>query len=102
MLKFTIVGTVECTFCQKAQALLTKEGYEFDYITLDNKPELKDFVKTIGFSTVPIVFVRKTEPGYPTLIGTYMDLVSFLAFRKNLAYSHTINHQGATDIDPTR
>jgi glutaredoxin len=85
---FTIIAQQGCEYCAKARELLFDHGHSFDYLTLDNKPEVKDFVKAIGFPTVPIIFASKqaksasskTEKGYPTLVGTYEDLKSFLAF----------------------
>jgi glutaredoxin len=83
-MKFTIIAQQGCEYCAKARELLFDHGHTFDYLTLDNKPEAKDLVRSIGFPTVPIIFVRKTDKGYPTLIGTYEDLKAFLSFNTYL------------------
>ena len=79
-MKFTIIAQQGCEYCAKARELLFDEGYEFDYVTLDNKLELKDFVKDL-FPTVPIIFARNGE-GFPELLGGYEDLKAFIQFRK--------------------
>src|SRR5574337_284990 len=81
-MKFTIIAQQDCIYCAKARELLFNEGYEFDYVTLDNKPELKAFIKDL-FPSVPVIFVRKGD-GFPTLIGGYEDLKSWVAMRKYL------------------
>ena len=88
---FTIVAQQGCKFCAKARELLFDKGFEFDYVTLDNKPEAKDLIKSLGFPTVPIVFVKKTEKGYPVLIGTYEDLKNFIEYNGYLTYSKPLS-----------
>ena len=79
-MKFTIIAQQGCEYCAKARGLMFDHGYEFNYIHIDNKPEYKELLKAIGFPTVPIIFVQKEE-GYPSLIGTYEDLDTFINYR---------------------
>ena len=90
-MKFTIIAQQDCMYCDNARALLFYHEYEFDYITLDNKPDLRDLLMFIGFKTVPIIFVQKTAEGYPTLIGTYKDLKAYLEYRSYLTINGETN-----------
>jgi glutaredoxin len=67
--KWVVLKQDNCRFCEKALWLLEALGIEAEVIDLSTAPQLKDFLKACGLTTVPQIY----EDGY--LIGGYDDLV---------------------------
>ena len=93
---FKIYGKQGCSFCDKAESLLTKVG--LDYVVLDAKEhintnpflkELKDNGKllknVLGGITVPIItYIKDYSPSYPSTevgvesyVGGYLELLDY-------------------------
>jgi len=55
MAKFKIISQVGCGWCEKAKALITALGYDYEEDLLDTQ-EKKDAFKAQGFTTVPQIY----------------------------------------------
>lgn len=53
---WVIVGKPNCPWCDKAKALLDAKGIGYDYVDLSQRPDVKDWVLSVGIKTVPQVF----------------------------------------------
>jgi glutaredoxin len=78
-MKFIVYSKSSCTWCDKAKALLTRLGYEFEVRDLSVNAHMADF-KAHGFMTVPQIYVAGASKEHG-LIGGYTDLVEWLASR---------------------
>ena len=71
--KIVVVGYAHgCQYCDEAKALLSDMKYPFTFITIEGKPDLRDFLKALGLSTVPAIFVDGS------LVGGYTQLTKEL------------------------
>jgi glutaredoxin len=66
---YIIYGITKCRSCDKAKALLTEKGLQFEFINLDLNPEHFHVIQDLGTRTVPQVFDENGEH-----IGGYEDL----------------------------
>ena len=66
---YIIYGITKCRSCDKAKALLTEKGLEFEFINLDLNPEHFHVIQELGTITVPQIFDGTGEH-----IGGYEDL----------------------------
>ena len=68
-----------CPYCIAAKKILTNEGYSFNEIVIDNKPDIKDEMikRTNGKYTVPQIFFDDE------LIGGF-DQLSILQRNKSI------------------
>jgi len=78
MTKFTIIGSLECPWCVKAQELLSafEKQYEFKAHAFDS-PLIKEAKETYNHPTIPIVLVGDDQ-GNDFLIGGYAELERFI------------------------
>lgn len=77
-MKFTVIGKQGCVYCTKARDLLFDTDFEWQYRNIDNRPEVAELLKDIGFSTVPVIFMNIVGSKHPQLIGGYEDLKAYL------------------------
>lgn len=54
--KFTIFGQPDCIYCDKAKALLTLRDLPFEYHDVSDLRGFKNFLKTQGMTTVPVIY----------------------------------------------
>lgn len=74
---YIVYGKKKCAFCENAIRLLRKEGYNFEYYSMDNKLEHLARLSTIyNWRTVPLIL--KVEGNAEEFIGGYDDLVKRL------------------------
>jgi len=79
MKKITMYSSLICPYCIAAKKILTNEGYSFNEIVIDNKPDIKDEMikRTNGKYTVPQIFFDDE------LIGGF-DQLSILQKNKSI------------------
>lgn len=53
--KITIFSKNNCMQCKMTKKLLDKEGADYQEINIDERPEMIDYVKDLGFSAVPVI-----------------------------------------------
>lgn len=53
--KVTIFSKNNCMQCKMTKKLLDKEGADYQEINIDERPDMIDYVKDLGFSAVPVV-----------------------------------------------
>ena len=46
-----------CHLCRVTKMHLTKRGIVFEEVRMDESPELADMVRSLGFTTAPVVLV---------------------------------------------
>jgi glutaredoxin len=71
--RFLIIGQRNCTYCDKAKALMKKHDISYLDIDIDQATWLKEILKRSEFKTVPIIFGYSNE-----LIGGYSELEKHL------------------------
>lgn len=64
-----ILTKKKCIYCDKAKELMNKRNKKFVEFDIDDKPDLKEFMKANELFTVPQIF----ENGF--MVGGYDDLV---------------------------
>ena len=52
--KITIFSKNNCMQCKMTKKLLDKEGADYQEINIDERPEMIDYVKDLGFSAAPV------------------------------------------------
>jgi len=72
-MKLTVYGKPQCTYCDKAKALLNSKGIEYTYIDLMEDAEALTFIKATGAKSVPQVYNGRV------LVGGFEDLSNWLA-----------------------
>lgn len=55
MAKITIFSKNNCMQCKMTKKFLEQHGADFEEINLDEAPEKIDYVKSLGFSTAPVI-----------------------------------------------
>ena len=74
---YIIYGKKKCAFCENAISFLRKEGYDFEYYSMDEKLEHLAHLSTIyNWRTVPLIL--KVEGDVEEFIGGYDDLIKRL------------------------
>lgn len=53
--KITIISKNNCMQCKMTKKLLDKEGADYQEINIDERPEMIDYVKDLGFSAAPVI-----------------------------------------------
>lgn len=53
--KIIIFSKNNCMQCKMTKKLLDKEGADYQEINIDERPDMIDYVKDLGFSAVPVV-----------------------------------------------
>lgn len=53
--KITLFSKNNCMQCKMTKKLLEKEGADYQEINIDERPDMIDYVKTLGFSAAPVV-----------------------------------------------
>lgn len=53
--KITIFSKNNCMQCKMTKKLLDKEGANYQEINIDERPDMIDYVKDLGFSAAPVV-----------------------------------------------
>ena len=53
--KITIFSKNNCMQCKMTKKLLDKEGADYQEINIDERPEMIDYVKDLGFSAAPVI-----------------------------------------------
>lgn len=51
----TLFSKNNCMQCKMTKKLLDKEGAQYQEINIDDRPEMVDYVKNLGFSAAPVV-----------------------------------------------
>ncbi len=83
MSKFTIIGSLECPWCVKAQELLSafEKEYEFKAHAYDSHL-IKEAKEAHKHPTIPIV-LAEDDQGNQSLIGGYTDLERLISDEEN-------------------
>lgn len=79
--KWVVLKQDNCLYCKKALDLLQDRGIEAEAVDLSTAPQLNDFIKACGLTTIPQVYLN----GY--LIGGFDDLQEFFSHKD--AFSET-------------
>ena len=53
--KITLFSKNNCMQCKMTKKLLEKEGADFQEINIDERPDMIDYVKSLGFTAAPVV-----------------------------------------------
>ena len=53
--KITTFSKNNCMQCKMTKKLLDKEGADYQEINIDERPEMIDYVKDLGFSAAPVI-----------------------------------------------
>ncbi|VUW93426.1 Glutaredoxin-like protein NrdH [Streptococcus pasteurianus] len=53
--KITIFSKNNCMQCKMTKKLLDKEGADYQEINIDERPEMIDYVKDLGYSAAPVI-----------------------------------------------
>ncbi len=53
--KITLFSKNNCMQCKMTKKLLDKEGADYQEINIDERPEMIDYVKNLGFSAAPVI-----------------------------------------------
>lgn len=82
--KWVVVGNSNCPYCDKVKKLLDSYRISYEYFSLDphsfqsqgyqgpNSFMLRQFIKAVGYETVPVVFWNKVW------VGGYQDTLLML------------------------
>lgn len=71
MAKVLIYTKSYCPYCDRAKALLSQKGVQYEEVFLDDKPEeYETLKKRTGMMTVPQIFINDQ------LVGGYTDLAA--------------------------
>ena len=71
---FIIYGKIKCAYCDKAVSLLRSSGCDFEYHSMDHRPEELEYLSTIyNWKTVPLI-IEKVN-GQEFFVGGYDDLI---------------------------
>ena len=71
-IKFRIITSDTCPWCDKAKAEITKRGGTFESLSYNQEPWIKDLIIKAGFTTVPQIWTIDGEH-----IGGYEKLVAW-------------------------
>lgn len=55
MAKITIFSKNNCMQCKMSKKFLEQHGADFEEINLDEVPEKIDYVKSLGFTSAPVI-----------------------------------------------
>lgn len=80
-MRFIIASKKDCPFCIEAKSLLNKHQLNYANYNLEEAPILRNFMKDLGYNTVPQVWIRPTESHKAIHIGGYDDLRDYVAER---------------------
>jgi len=74
---YTIIGSLECPYCIKAQELLQATGSDYTFHAYPfRSSHIKEAKKNYKWKTIPIVILKDGDG--ETLIGGHDDLVEHL------------------------
>ena len=60
--KITLFSKNNCMQCKMTKKLLEKAGAEFQEINMDERPDMIDYVKSLGFTAAPVIKAGETGP----------------------------------------
>jgi glutaredoxin len=69
---WVIIGQPMCIWCERVRGLLSMNGKTYTYFDVEKHPSLKEFLKALGRTTVPLVFAEGE------VIGGYEDTKEFI------------------------
>lgn len=76
-MKFIVVSKIDCPYCVEAKQLLMRYGQMATIYNTDESPVIRQFVKDLGYTTVPQIWVHT---GLITFhLGGYSDLKEYLS-----------------------
>lgn len=78
-MRFIVVSKKDCPYCIEAKALLLKYRQDFEIYNVEEMPTLRNFVKDLGYSTVPQVWFKMFENTRAIHIGGYEELKDYLS-----------------------
>ncbi|MBF7093933.1 redoxin NrdH [Streptococcus sp. HF-1907] len=55
MAKITVFSKNNCMQCKMTKKFLEQNGAEFEEINIDEHPEKVDYVKSLGFTSAPVI-----------------------------------------------
>ena len=70
MSKVDVYGKEVCAHCVTAKSILTKRGIAFNYIDVGIDSAALSFIKELGFTTVPQIFVDGVHKGDSKVANT--------------------------------
>lgn len=53
--KITLFSKNNCMQCKMTKKLLEEAGAEFQEINMDERPDMIDYVKSLGFTAAPVI-----------------------------------------------
>ena len=82
-MQYEIYGTQNCTFCHKAQQLLSQHDKDYTFIDVSESEDVRTafFKRFPNVSTVPQIVYDGVDRGYPVHIGGYKELEKWLDIR---------------------
>ena len=72
---YKIYTQPSCGYCYMAKELLTNNLQEYKEIDINNEPEAKEYIKSLGFSTVPQIWYEDKHIGGYTELKEYINNV---------------------------
>jgi len=72
---YKIYTQPSCGYCYMAKELLTKNLYQYEEININNEPKAKEYIKSLGFSTVPQIWHKDKHIGGYTELKEYINNV---------------------------
>lgn len=76
-MKFIVVSRKDCPYCIEAKQLLLKYAQEASIYNTDESPVIRHFVKELGYTTVPQIWVNTGLISYH--LGGFSDLKEYLS-----------------------
>jgi glutaredoxin len=75
--KYVVWAKSECSYCQRAQALLLEKGLPHNIILVDQAQALlQEVQQKFNWSTVPVIVEEKNN--VEIFVGGFTDLVEYL------------------------
>lgn len=76
-MKFVVVSKKDCPYCIEAKNLLLRYAVEHVVYNTDESPIIRQFVKQLGYTTVPQIWVNTGLMSWH--LGGYADLKEYLS-----------------------
>lgn len=57
--KYYSLPASSCTYCRGTEILLRRRGIEVEKYRLDEDPEAMEYVKSLGYSSAPVIVVER-------------------------------------------
>lgn len=75
MSNVTIYSKNNCMQCKMTKRYLTEHNVSFEEINVSNQPEYVDYLKDLGYQSVPVVMINNSD----SIVGFRPDALKELA-----------------------